>query len=134
MSSSSRASGDMLPMAGEHSDAVLHSGDWQEQISYGCRMVQEASGVKIKEMERELERLRQESEELRRKGEGLRERNVSLEAELKESKKRNQEQLEENRGVASQVFNYRSQMGKLGQFRQSLDQAVSHVDKDAQRR
>eukprot|EP00930_Biecheleria_cincta_P030992 TRINITY_DN21477_c0_g1_i1.p1 TRINITY_DN21477_c0_g1~~TRINITY_DN21477_c0_g1_i1.p1 ORF type:complete len:233 (-),score=41.06 TRINITY_DN21477_c0_g1_i1:371-1000(-) len=123
-----RQSADMLPVSPEPSDAVLCSGDWQDQIAYGCRMVQESSAQKIREMERELERLRQESEELRRKGEQLRERNMSLDSELKESKKRNQEQMEENRGVAQMVFSLRAQMGKLGKFRQSLDQACSFVD------
>eukprot|EP00930_Biecheleria_cincta_P078989 TRINITY_DN66648_c0_g1_i1.p1 TRINITY_DN66648_c0_g1~~TRINITY_DN66648_c0_g1_i1.p1 ORF type:complete len:132 (+),score=33.21 TRINITY_DN66648_c0_g1_i1:44-439(+) len=123
---SRRLPGEMTMM--DNPDAVLCSGDWQEQMAYGCRMVQEASAQKIRDAERELERLRQESEELRRKAEQLRERNLSLDAELKDSKKRNQEQMEENRGVAAQVFSLRAQMGKLGQFRHSLDQAVSYVD------
>eukprot|EP00933_Yihiella_yeosuensis_P048326 TRINITY_DN44430_c0_g1_i1.p1 TRINITY_DN44430_c0_g1~~TRINITY_DN44430_c0_g1_i1.p1 ORF type:complete len:136 (-),score=32.46 TRINITY_DN44430_c0_g1_i1:75-482(-) len=120
--------GEMLPIPHEASDSVLHSGDYQEQIAYGCRMVQEASAQKVHDLEMELEQLRREMESMRRKGDNLREHNAKLEAELKESKKRNQDQMEENRNVAQQVFTLRAQVGKLGQFRSCLDQACTILD------
>eukprot|EP00439_Symbiodinium_sp_Y106_P051489 s1506_g6.t2 len=83
---------------------------------------------KVREMERRLDHLKTEAESLRRKGEELRSLHLNLEADLKESKSQNKAQMEANKKLAQEVFAMRSDMSKLGQFRASLDQAVSFVD------
>eukprot|EP00928_Gymnodinium_smaydae_P080062 TRINITY_DN63865_c0_g1_i1.p2 TRINITY_DN63865_c0_g1~~TRINITY_DN63865_c0_g1_i1.p2 ORF type:complete len:208 (-),score=34.31 TRINITY_DN63865_c0_g1_i1:164-709(-) len=111
-------------------ELAASSGDFQEQISYGCRLVQEACVRKVSDMEKELDGLRQEVAELRRQGEGLRDRNHQLEADLAEKRRRAQEQLDENRGVAQQARVLREQLRKLGKFRETLGEAFSSLDTD----
>mmetsp|Transcript_6188 Transcript_6188/g.14111 ORF Transcript_6188/g.14111 Transcript_6188/m.14111 type:complete len:130 (-) Transcript_6188:44-433(-) len=119
--------GDLM-LSPDNPDAVVRSEDWQEAIRKGCDMVQAASERKVREMERRLDHLKTEAESLRRKGEELRSLHLNLEADLKESKSQNKAQMEANKKLAQEVFAMRSDMSKLGQFRASLDQAVSFVD------
>jgi len=112
----------------ENPDTVVRSEDWQEAIRKGCEMVQIASERKVRELERRLDHLKTEAETLRRKGEELRTIHLNLESDLKDSKNQNKAQMESNKKLAQEVFAMRTDMSKLGQFRASLDQAVSYVD------
>ncbi|CAK9021465.1 Serine/threonine-protein kinase 16, partial [Durusdinium trenchii] len=113
----------------ENPDSVVRSEDWQEAIRKGCEMVQLASERKVRDLERRLDHLKTEAETLRRKGEELRTIHLSLESDLKESKNQNKAQMESNKKLAQEVYAMRADMSKLGQFRASLDQAVSFVEK-----
>eukprot|EP00929_Paragymnodinium_shiwhaense_P017105 TRINITY_DN126048_c0_g1_i1.p3 TRINITY_DN126048_c0_g1~~TRINITY_DN126048_c0_g1_i1.p3 ORF type:complete len:137 (+),score=40.89 TRINITY_DN126048_c0_g1_i1:78-488(+) len=104
------------------------SSDYQEQISYGCRLVQEACTRKVTDLEKEMEGLRRESAELRRVSDGLRDRNMQLEAELTRERKKATDQMEENRGVAQQARSLRDQLSKLGRFREVLGEALNTFD------
>merc|ERR1712228_164769 len=110
---------------------VSHTGhNFQEQVAHGCRIIQDACSRKVAGQEKELEKLRQESEELRRQSESLRDRNLALEAELAESRRRNELQIEENRGVLQQAHSLRHRMGKLGSMKAALQTAFAGFDKD----
>lgn len=112
---------DSVPLAGS---------DYIEQISYGCKLVQDACGRKVQDLEKELENLKREAVELRRQSDVLRDRNMQLESELLKERKKAQEQLEENRTVATQATTLRSSLSKLGKFRDTLGDAFQVLDTD----
>eukprot|EP00927_Polykrikos_kofoidii_P052652 TRINITY_DN4654_c0_g1_i6.p1 TRINITY_DN4654_c0_g1~~TRINITY_DN4654_c0_g1_i6.p1 ORF type:complete len:283 (+),score=35.05 TRINITY_DN4654_c0_g1_i6:103-849(+) len=110
--------------------SLSHGADYQEQISYGCKLVQRACTAKVLELEKELSNLQREVLELRTQAEGLHNRNTHLETELADKRKKSQAQMEDNRAVAQQAISLRQHLQKLGRFKDTLGEAFSQLDRD----
>mmetsp|Transcript_80614 Transcript_80614/g.224327 ORF Transcript_80614/g.224327 Transcript_80614/m.224327 type:complete len:208 (+) Transcript_80614:110-733(+) len=104
--------------------------EYQDQIMYGCRLIQDACSRKVTDMQKEVDALRQEINDYRKQAETLRERNNQLEADVSEKKRKSQEQLDMNRSIIEQAAALRAQLARLGKFRDMLGEAFTTFDTD----